>query len=106
MGKMQQLARKLGGAGIASIEKAYRAMVRSAHPDTGGDPAAFRALTAARDQLMKRANALLLHVRHGPRCGTSAKGETELTTKPRTCPKATSDRTPRRSTQLARRRAR
>ena len=58
MGRIQQRARKLGG-GTAAIEKSYRELIKAAHPDTGGDAAEFRALTAARDQLMRRAHALL-----------------------------------------------
>jgi hypothetical protein len=60
MGKIHQRARKLGGPLIAAVEKAYRDLVKAAHPDVGGDPAEFRALTAARDQLMRRFNALQL----------------------------------------------
>jgi hypothetical protein len=58
-GKIQQRARKLGD-GVAAIEQAYRSLVKATHPDVGGDAAEFRALTAARDQLMKRAAALHL----------------------------------------------
>jgi hypothetical protein len=65
MGKIQQKARKLGG-GVAAIEKAYRDLVKAAHPDVGGDAAEFRALTAARDSLMRRANALQMAVASVP----------------------------------------
>jgi hypothetical protein len=51
MGKIQQRARKLGG-GVAAIERAYRDLVKAAHPDVGGDANEFRALTSARDSLI------------------------------------------------------
>lgn len=38
----------------AAIRAAYRAAVRAAHPDVGGEAARVRALTAARDLLLKR----------------------------------------------------
>ena len=42
------------GAPLDVCEAAYRALAKRAHPDAGGDPAAFRRLTVAIDTLRKR----------------------------------------------------
>lgn len=39
------------GADTAAIRKAYRRVVKTAHPDAGGDPEAFRAIQCAHDVL-------------------------------------------------------
>ena len=39
------------------IVRAYRRMARQHHPDLGGDPAVFRALTTARDVLLHETGA-------------------------------------------------
>ena len=39
------------GADAAAVKAAYRARVQTAHPDRGGDPAAFIALVRAFDLL-------------------------------------------------------
>ena len=57
-GKLLQRARALGGPVTAGVERAFREMAKALHPDAGGDPTRFRALLAARDQLMKRMAAL------------------------------------------------
>lgn len=52
----QAAARLLGvspDANPAEIRAAYRAAMRSAHPDAGGDPARAAALAAARDLLLR-----------------------------------------------------
>jgi molecular chaperone DnaJ len=41
-----------GSADAAAILAAYRRLVRHHHPDAGGDPEVFRALTSARDRLL------------------------------------------------------
>jgi molecular chaperone DnaJ len=41
-----------GSADTAAILAAYRRLVRHHHPDAGGDPEVFRALTSARDRLL------------------------------------------------------
>jgi molecular chaperone DnaJ len=41
-----------GSADAATILAAYRRLVRHHHPDAGGDPEVFRALTSARDRLL------------------------------------------------------
>lgn len=41
-------------ASIDQIQAAYRARMRTAHPDRGGDAAAAKRLNAARDRLLKR----------------------------------------------------
>ncbi|CAN5820080.1 hypothetical protein BH23ACT8_BH23ACT8_21740 [soil metagenome] len=45
------------GADRAAVTRAYRGMARRAHPDAGGDPAAFAALVAARRVLLTRTAA-------------------------------------------------
>jgi DnaJ-domain-containing protein 1 len=42
------------GAPLVTCEAAYRALVKLVHPDAGGDPAAFRRLTAAIQGIRKR----------------------------------------------------
>lgn len=46
-----------GRVGAADIDRAYRRLAREAHPDAGGDPERFRALTAARQAAMAEATA-------------------------------------------------
>jgi curved DNA-binding protein CbpA len=41
-------------AGRAQVIDAFREKVKSAHPDGGGDPAAFRLLIEARDAMLTR----------------------------------------------------
>lgn len=51
---MDDLYAELGvarDATLADIRKAYRKLVKTTHPDTGGDPEAFRRLTLAHDVL-------------------------------------------------------
>jgi hypothetical protein len=39
---------------VEAVQRAYRAAVKTAHPDAGGDPAAFRLITTARDVLLEQ----------------------------------------------------
>lgn len=52
--RMDDLYAELGvarNATLADIRKAYRKLVKTTHPDAGGDPEAFRRLTLAHDVL-------------------------------------------------------
>ena len=42
------------GAPVADIKRAYRQRALETHPDRGGDPASFRALTRAYEKLLAR----------------------------------------------------
>lgn len=46
-------------ASTDEVRTAFRRAVRAAHPDAGGDPAAFRALVAARDLLLATARPVV-----------------------------------------------
>jgi hypothetical protein len=55
-----------GGGDEAAIERAYRQLAMDMHPDKGGDPAKFRALTAARDNLIARLASIEVAFRKVP----------------------------------------
>lgn len=52
-GKLHTLASRHGG-GAEQIERAFRQLALRHHPDHGGDPAEFRRLKRARDNLLAR----------------------------------------------------
>jgi hypothetical protein len=41
------------GAARGEIERAFRRLARTAHPDRGGDPGEFATIVAARDRLLR-----------------------------------------------------
>ena len=58
MGKLNMLAARHGG-GAVGVEKAYREVAKTMHPDTpGGDAEQFRILVAARRHLLIQLTAI------------------------------------------------